>query len=184
MLPYLCHWTHTFTTNYKLSFSFAQQVEDLKLFLCGLPQGSPPSPVLFLIYANPMLEVQHTPGYKLNISYVDDTSLLQSSISIPHTIHYLQECSEYQIACGKHLGLTFYASTLELLHCLPCTSKDKTKDLSCYPPLTIDSRTIPPSCSVQYLSIHIDEALTFKKHTITTASHSKSSLGSLLFLHY
>jgi hypothetical protein len=179
MPPYLCDWTNAFTTNRKLLFSFPQQVEDPKPFLCGLPQGSPASAVLFRIYANAMLEVQDTRGRTLNISYVDDTCLLQSSISIPHAIRYLQECSEYQMAYGKHLGLTFSPSKSELLHCLPQTSMDKMKDLSCHSPLTIDGRTIPPSCSVKYLGFHINKSLTFKKHAITAASLGKSSLGSL-----
>jgi hypothetical protein len=38
---YLCEWTRSFTTNRTLAFTFSQQLEDPKPFLCGLPQGSP-----------------------------------------------------------------------------------------------------------------------------------------------
>jgi hypothetical protein len=61
MPSYLCEWTRSFTTNCTLAFSFSQQLEDPKPYLCGLPQCSPASPILFLIYANAMLEVQHQP---------------------------------------------------------------------------------------------------------------------------
>jgi ribonuclease HI len=184
MPPYLCAWTKAFTTNWTLSFSFTQQIEDPKPFLCGLPQGSPASPVLFLIYANAMLEVQHNPGHEINTSYLDDTSLLQSSVSIPHTIRWLRERSQYQIACGKHLGLSFSPSKSELLHCLPRDSKAKAKDLCHHPPLTINDRTIQPSRSIKYLGVHIDESLTFKQHAIASASHAKAALGALLFLRH
>jgi hypothetical protein len=68
MPPYLCKWTCSFTTNRTLAFTFSEQLEDPKPFLCSLPQGSPASPILFLIYANAMLEIQHQPARELNIS--------------------------------------------------------------------------------------------------------------------
>jgi hypothetical protein len=38
-----------------------------------------------------MLEVQHEPSRELNISYVDDTGFLQSSLTIPFAIRRLKE---------------------------------------------------------------------------------------------
>jgi ribonuclease HI len=180
--PYLCEWICSFTTNRKLAFTFSEQLEEPKPFLCSLPQGSPASPILVLIYANAMLEVQHQPAQDLNVSYVDDTSFLQSSLSTQFTIKHLKQWSEYHINKGKHLSLCFSPPKSELLHCLPKLSKDKTKDLSYHPPLIINDQTIPPSWSIKYLSIHIDESLTLKQHAISVAAKGKSVLGSLLFL--
>jgi hypothetical protein len=183
MPSYLCEWTRSFTTNQALAFTFSAQLEDPKPFLCSLPQGSPASPILFLIYANAMLEVQHQPTRELNISSVNDTSFLQSSLSIHFAIKRLKEWSEYHIDTGKHLGLCFSPPKSELLHCLPnFSNKDKTKDLSHYPPLIINDQTIPPSWSIKYLGIQIDESLNFKQHTILVAAKGKSALSSLLFL--
>jgi hypothetical protein len=139
---YICEWIQAFTTNRTLSFSFAQQIKDPKPFLCRLPLGLLASPVLFLIYSNAMLEVQYNTGCEINISYIDDTILLQSSISIPCALRRLQECSQYQIEYGKYLILSFSPSKSELLHCLLHNSKDKAKELSHYLPLTINSQTI------------------------------------------
>jgi hypothetical protein len=182
MPPYLCAWTRSFTTNRTLAFSFSEQLEDPKPFLCSLPQGSPASPILFLIYANAMLEVQHQPARELNISYVDDTSFLQSSLTIQFAITCLKERSERHIDRGKHLGLCFSPPKSELLHCLPKLSKDKTKELSHHLPLIINDETISPSQSIKYLGIHIDESLSFKQHAISAAAKGKSALSSLLFL--
>jgi hypothetical protein len=132
-----------------------------------------------------MLKIQHQPTRELNISYVDNTSFLQSSLSIQFTIKYLKECSEYHIDRGKYLGLCFSPPKSELLHCLPSFSnKDKTKDLSKHPPLIINNQTISPSQSIKYLGIHIDESLTFKQHAISAAAKGKSVLSSLLFLQH
>jgi hypothetical protein len=184
MPAYLCAWTRSFTTNCTLTFSFTQQNEDPKPFLCGLPQGSLASPILFLIYANAMLEVQHQPSHELNISYVDDTGFLQSSLTIPFAIRRLKERSEFHIERGKHLGLRFSPPKSELLYCLPRSSKDKANDLSLHPPLIINDQPIPPSRSIKYLGIHIDESLTFKQHALSAASYGKSTLSALLFLRY
>jgi hypothetical protein len=182
---YLCEWTRSFTTNRTLAFTFLEQLEDPKPFLCGLPEGSPASPILFLIYANTMLEVQHKPTRELNISYVDDTSFLQSSQSVQFAIKCLKERSEYHTERGKHLGLRFSPPKSELLHCLPkLSNKDKAKDLSHHPLLIINDQTISPSRSIKYLGIHIDESLTFKQHAISAAAKGKSALSSLLFLRH
>jgi hypothetical protein len=141
-----CKWTQSFTTNQTLAFTFSEQLENPKPFLCSLLQGLPASPILFLIYANAMLEVQYQPTRELNISYVDDTSFLQSSLSIHFTSKCLKERSEYHINIGKHLGLCFSPPKSELLHCLPnFSNKDKTKDLSYHPPLIINDQTILPT---------------------------------------
>jgi hypothetical protein len=185
MPSYLCEWTRSFTTNRTLAFTFSEQLEDPKPFLCSLLQGSPASPILFLIYANAMLEIQHKPTRELNISYVDDTSFLQSSRFVQFAIKRLKERSEYHIERGKHIGLCFSPPKSELLHCLPkLSNKDKAKDLSHHPPLIINDQTISPSQSIKYLGIHIDESLTFKQYTISVAAKGKSVLSSLLFLRH
>jgi hypothetical protein len=184
MPSYLCEWTRSFTTNRTLAFTFSEQLEDPKPFLCSLPHGSPASPILFLIYANAMLEIQHQPTRELNISYVDDTSFLQSSLSVHFAIKRLKERSEYHIDRGKHLGLRFSPPKSELLHCFPNFRQNKTEDLSHYPPLIINNQTISPTRSIKYLGIHIDESLTFKQHPISAAAKGKSALSSLLFLRH
>jgi ribonuclease HI len=185
MPSYLCEWTRSFTTNWTLTFTFLEQLEEPKPFLCGLPQGSPASPILFLIYANAMLEIQYKLTRELNISYIDDTSFLQSSRSAYFATKCLKERSEYHIERDKHLGLCFSPPKSELLHCLPkLSNKEKAKDLSHYPPLIINDQTISPSRSIKYLGIHIDKSLTFKQHAISTAAKGKLVLSSLLFLRY
>jgi hypothetical protein len=131
-----------------------------------------------------MLEVQHQPTRELNISYVDDTSFLQSSLSVHFAIKCLKERSEYHVDRGKHLGLRFSPPKSELLHCFPNFRQNKTTDLSLHTPLIINDQTISPSRSIKYLSIHIDESLTFKQHAILAAAKGKSALSSLLFLRH
>ena len=75
---YLSKWTASFTAERTIAFCFDNRVEDPKLYNSGLPQGSPASPILFLIYAQAMLEALPTSKEK-DISYLDDDGALQLS---------------------------------------------------------------------------------------------------------
>ena len=46
---YLTDWVTAFNTDHKIVFGFDQQSEKPQSYRCSLPQGSPVSPILFLI---------------------------------------------------------------------------------------------------------------------------------------
>ena len=72
MPSYLVEWVVAFNTYQKIAFEFNQQSEEPQPYRCGLPLGSPISPILFLIYSNAMLEKQHYPADTIDTSYMDD----------------------------------------------------------------------------------------------------------------
>lgn len=54
---YLANWTASFTTSRTMAFCFDNCTEDAQPYNSSLPQGSPVSPVLFLLYAQAIMEV-------------------------------------------------------------------------------------------------------------------------------
>ena len=64
MPSYLIDWVAAFNTDCKIALRFNRQSEEPQPYQCGLPQGSPISPILFLIYSNAMLEKQHHPAMR------------------------------------------------------------------------------------------------------------------------
>ena len=94
MPNYLTNWVSAFNSDRRLAFGFDQQTEEPQPYKCGLPQGSPISPILFLIYSNAMLNQTHYPADATNTSYVDDVRMIQTSSTIARANTLLEERTE------------------------------------------------------------------------------------------
>jgi hypothetical protein len=82
----LISWVQSFLTNRILRLSFDSQTEEFCKIAAGIPQGSPISPILFLIYIRPLFE--STTSFSL--SYMDDLSISVSSTSLKKNIRILE----------------------------------------------------------------------------------------------
>jgi len=181
---YLTNWVDTFNMAQKMAFGFDRQSEPPQPYRCGLPQGSPISAILFLIYSNAMLDNQNDSTDTINTSNVDYVCMIQLSRTVPEANARLVERTEQHLENGAHLGLTFATPKTELLYCLPLTSKDKNKSLSSHPLLRVLGVTMLAEGQINYLGIFIDELLTFKYHASMAAVRASKVLGSLNFLRH
>jgi len=94
---YLTNWVTAFNTDRKLAFDFDQHTEQPQPYECGLPQGSPISPILFLIYSNAMLEKQYHPFDATDTSYVDDVCMVQMSPTVSRANTLLEERTDQHL---------------------------------------------------------------------------------------
>ena len=106
MPHYLTRWVISFTQNRILSFCFDNCSEPPQPYYSGLPQGSPASPVLFLIYAQALLEAPENLKEK-DISYLDNNGALQLSTTPSLAVDHLQDRMDQRLERGAQLNLPY-----------------------------------------------------------------------------
>jgi hypothetical protein len=112
MPQYLTDWATTFTSDRTLSFCFDSLRETPKPFKAGLPQGSPASQILFLIYANTImnLTIPMNDHLESECTYIDDISLVISK-ALPAILWAFQYGGIIHQLCFIH-----FKSHIILLH--------------------------------------------------------------------
>ena len=149
----LISWVSSFLTNRKIQLAFEGQIQQLVDLNIGVPQGSPISPILFLIYIRNILADNQ--AYQL--SYIDDFSLSVTSSSAKKNCRQIKEVVDKLFAAATQQGAQFDPGKTELIHF-------STKREVITEGVKIANLTITPSPVVRWLGIYFDSKLTFKPH--------------------
>jgi ribonuclease HI len=161
----LISWVSSFLENRQLKLSFDQNTEEFRTVNTGIPQGSPISPILFLIYIRDLF----TSNRGKYLSYIDDISITVASHSFKRNIKLLEQEVQRLISMGEKNAISFDIAKTELLHY--SSSKAATEATLRLP----DSSIITPKGVVKWLGIYFDQGLTFKHHVNTRTSQAKSA---------
>lgn len=123
---------------------------------CGLPQGSPISPILFILYTEPIL---HIGDQKMKFSYADDVAILQSGQTLTECIGKLDRQAKILLDCGIQNAISFDHQKSELQH---FTLAPKPKE---YPGLLIGNTFLQANQVTRWLGVWLDRKLSFLTHT-------------------
>ncbi|KAF5696553.1 hypothetical protein FMUND_15658 [Fusarium mundagurra] len=79
---HLARWAESFMEDRSARVRYQDTLTQFAPFQCGLPQGSPASPILFLLYTEPKYQLGNPQGRS---GYADDTAILSIGDTVDET---------------------------------------------------------------------------------------------------
>ncbi|MBW0490173.1 hypothetical protein O181_029888 [Austropuccinia psidii MF-1] len=139
----------------------------------GLPQGSPLSVTLYLLYNSELLDINSDPAEpnRLSIGYVDDITHLLAADTAPEATVGIEDLGRRTIEWGRKMGSEF--------------DKKKTKFMLFNNPegeqrqVKFGEEQLRPSSDTRWLGINLDSKLTYANHIKTIKSRADVTLAQI-----
>ena len=163
----LTRWVGSFATGRLIQIKLDGEIGPITSIHCGLPQGSPVSPILFMLYLAPLF---HMGTLKARFGYADDVALLAISPSLDINSKSLSDSLQEALNWGSSEGITFDPGKSELMHfSRRRADQDPTRTPSVAAgPIQVSEGSERPY--LRWLGILFDKKLTFKWHAKEMAS--------------
>ena len=172
-LTKVIRWMASFTQGRTASLRLGTHTSKTYDIPAGLPQGSPISPILFMLFIEPIFKQGTNRTRRGRFGYADDICQLVASPSLEENCITLQHCTEELRQWGAREGLTFDFNKTELQHFSQGTNHSNP---SCSVHTPHDIQIInppPPGGATRWLGIWFDRRMNFGKHCRTLAAKAK-----------
>lgn len=149
----LIAFVKSFLNERQVRLAFDGEIEEFTEVNTGIPQGSPISPILFLIYISKLFSSNTV----FHISYVDDVSISVATLSLERNMEILQREANKLIEAAASMAILFDDKKIDLIHFVK-TKRDT-------PSFKLPDGSLKAAKPlVKWLGIHFDQSLTFKQH--------------------
>lgn len=156
--PELINLIQSFLTGRQTFLSFNGYKSDCFRFTHGLPQGSPLSPLLYLLYNNSLLEIPTADTHSASLGFVDEVILMTAALNSHEIQRKVQRLAESQIRWAERHGAIFDESKTKWMILSPSGPPDL---------CTINfgsRRGLSPVKETKWLGVTLDSQLKFKTH--------------------
>lgn len=161
----LISWVFAFLSLRRLRIAFDGQTQQFLPITSGIPQGSPISPILFLIYRRNLFSNSTV----LWISYVDDITMTIATNSLQNNIKILHREAEKLINLAQSNHIAFDLEKTELMHW------ERSRDAKTATLTLPNGDIVEPSPMIKWLGIHFDANLNFKHHVAIKIAKARNA---------
>ncbi|KAI0992726.1 hypothetical protein K3495_g15459, partial [Podosphaera aphanis] len=106
-------WVGSFASGRSVQIKMDGETGPPQQINCGLPQGSPISPILFMLYIAPLFKMG---SISRRFGYADDVAILEIRKSLQENCISLTEALKEALTWGQEEGITFDPNKTELQH--------------------------------------------------------------------
>ncbi len=147
-----------FLTNRSITLAFDGERNQSQSVNSGIPQGSPISPMLFLIYIRFLFTKINNKHTHLKLSsYIDDVAIIVEGKTAKENSRILELVTKTAFQWAEDNAVTFDDSKSKLIHFQRGNKATSTVTLS-------NETVIQPSETVRWLGVWFDTKMSFKTH--------------------
>ncbi|KAE8232390.1 hypothetical protein CF326_g2580 [Tilletia indica] len=186
----LVRWVVSFLTNRQAELRLDDETTAMTPLSTGIPQGSPVSLILFIIFVGPLLKLfgPQSADRKLRrlrvIGYVDDGLMYTSSHSAEQNNEILSYGYKAAVQWAEGAGLAFDPKKRELIHFPPPFARNL-GDEPQHPEINLDDGTVEPGgtdTTMRWLGYHLDSKLSFKRHVDIVSTKARKAAHCMRML--
>ena len=153
---WIVRWVRSYLETRTARLRFDGETTDPFDLQAGVPQGSPLSPILFILYIASLYEAIRVDGIRI-VGFADDTNLLSFSSDIEANCRRLESAWKQCEAWAQTRGMQFAPQKSELLH-FTRTHQAPTQRVQ------LGSAVVKPVESARFLGVWLDRKLRWTRH--------------------